>query len=145
MPTTSLPHNGRTRSGARVADPDDDLLSELNAPPPLDVCREALDFWTLRRAGLPRLQRRARRDAAAMIARWEERLREAELAEHAAGTWHQILDVLGVTWPTRSARHARIRRITLMLGGGIIAVTAALMAMAVVCLVVAYEIVAHVG
>jgi hypothetical protein len=61
-------------------DPDDALLSELRAPPPLEECRTAVEFWRRRLAGLPRHRFAARREARAMVTRWEARLRAAEEA-----------------------------------------------------------------
>jgi hypothetical protein len=59
---------------------DDALLRDLLAPPPLEDCRASLEFWRARLAGLPHYRRSARREARAMIARWESRLRAAEAA-----------------------------------------------------------------
>jgi hypothetical protein len=59
---------------------DDALLRDLLAPPPLEDCRASLEFWRARLAGLPHYKRSARREARAMIARWESRLRAAEVA-----------------------------------------------------------------
>jgi hypothetical protein len=61
-----------------ASDWDDALVSELVAPPPLDDCRESLAFWRARLAGLPRHRLADRREARAMIVRWEARLRAAE-------------------------------------------------------------------
>ena len=61
-------------------DPDDALVSELLAPPPLEECRTAVEFWQRRLAGLPRHRFAARREARAMVTRWEARLRAAEEA-----------------------------------------------------------------
>lgn len=61
-------------------DTDDALLSELLAPPPLEECRTAVEFWQRRLAGLPRHRFAARREARAMVTRWEARLRAAEEA-----------------------------------------------------------------
>jgi hypothetical protein len=63
-----------------ASDWDDALLSELVAPPPLEDCREALAFWRARLAGLPRHRLADRREARAMVVRWEARLRAAEAA-----------------------------------------------------------------
>jgi hypothetical protein len=65
---------------ASPPDADDTLLHELLAPPPLEDCRTALEFWRSRLAGLPRRRPIARREARAMVARWEVRLRAAEAA-----------------------------------------------------------------
>jgi hypothetical protein len=63
-----------------LSDWDDALLSDLLAPPPLEDCRASLAFWRSRLAGLPRHRRSDRREARAMVARWEARVRAAEAA-----------------------------------------------------------------
>lgn len=80
-----------------------------------------------------------------MIARWEQRVRDAELAEQAGSVWHRLLEAFGFTWPTRSVRQATGRRVLLVLGGGIVALGGILMATAVVGLLVAYEVLSHLG
>jgi hypothetical protein len=59
---------------------DDGLLAELAAPPPLEDSREALAYWRHRLHMLPLHRRAQRREARAMIVRWEERVRRAEVA-----------------------------------------------------------------
>jgi hypothetical protein len=59
---------------------DDALLSDLLAPPPLEDCRASVAFWRARLAGLPRHRLADRREARAMVARWEARLCAAEAA-----------------------------------------------------------------
>ncbi len=59
---------------------DDGLLTELAAPPPLEDARESLAYWRHRLRMLPHHRRAQRREARAMIVRWEERVRRAELA-----------------------------------------------------------------
>jgi hypothetical protein len=61
-------------------DGDDRLLADLAAPPPLDEARDALAFWRHRLHTLPRYRRAQRREARAMVERWEERVRRAEIA-----------------------------------------------------------------
>src|SRR3954452_1835970 len=61
-------------------DADYTLVSELLAPPPLEECRTALEFWRGRLARLPRHRLAARREARTMVTRWEVRLRAAEEA-----------------------------------------------------------------
>jgi hypothetical protein len=63
-----------------ASDGDDALLRELLAPPLLEDCRASLTYWRERLAGLPHHRRADRREARAMIARWEARLRAAEAA-----------------------------------------------------------------
>jgi len=48
--------------------------------------REALEYWLGRLQRLPRRRRKDRREARAMIARWERRYRDAVVAERAR-TW----------------------------------------------------------
>src|SRR5262245_24131297 len=63
-----------------ASDWDDALLRDLLAPPPLEDCRASLTYWRERLAGLPRHRLAARREARTMIARWDARLRAAEVA-----------------------------------------------------------------
>jgi hypothetical protein len=74
------------------------LVDELLAPPPLEDARRSLEFWRSRKQALPLYKRAARREADAMIARWQERVREAERARFASTPlgW-----VLGKLWPGR--------------------------------------------
>ena len=91
----------------RVAsyDPDLALVDELLAPPPLEDARRSLDFWRSRKRSLPLYRRAARREADAMIARWQERVRAAERARFASTPlgW-----VLGKLWPGRVPIDRRI-------------------------------------
>jgi hypothetical protein len=66
-------------------DPDEALLRDLNAPPPLADAREALAYWHAREAQLPWHRRAARREARAMSLAWAERVREAEIAALGGG------------------------------------------------------------
>lgn len=61
-------------------DRDDTLMAELHAPVPLAEARSSLEFWRRRRATLPLMRVSARREARAMVAIWEQRVRDAELA-----------------------------------------------------------------
>lgn len=128
-----------------MRDPDDILIDELRAPPPLDVAREALEFWVRRRDTLSWTRRRARRDAAEMVARWEQRVRDAERAAQASRPWRRLLDAFGIDWPPVGVqRHLPSRRrARLIVGGGIVAVSACLLAMTTVCLAVAYAVLTH--
>jgi len=129
-----------------MRDPDDLLIDDLKAPPPLDVCREALEFWTHRRDTISRLRRSARRDAAEMVARWEQRLRDAERAERAQRPWRRLLDALGIDWPAVAQRHLPSRRrVTVIVSGGLVALAACLLAMTVLCLALAYAVLTHLG
>jgi hypothetical protein len=64
----------------RHADPDDALLRDLLGPPPIGDAREAVRYWRTRLSRLPRRRVRARREARAMLARWERRALEARLS-----------------------------------------------------------------
>ena len=79
-------------------DPDLALVDEMLAPPPLEDARRSLEFWRSRKRSLPLYRRAARREADAMIARWQERVRAAERARFASTPlgW-----VLGKLWPGR--------------------------------------------
>lgn len=121
---------------------DDLLIEEMSAPPPLADARDALEYWLRRRDTLPLHRVRARREAREMALRWEERVRRAEIAEGARSLWRQVLDAVGVRPPSRATLPAP-RSVALTIGAGVMAVTALLMATALVLLVVAYEIVAH--
>ncbi len=79
-------------------DPDLVLVDEMLAPPPLEDARRSLEFWRSRKQALPLYRRSARREADAMIARWQERVRAAERARFDSTPlgW-----VLGKLWPGR--------------------------------------------
>ena len=64
---------------------DENVREALCAPTPADA-RESLAYWRARLDGLPRRQRAARREARAMVAAWEQRVRDAEL-ERWGGGW----------------------------------------------------------
>lgn len=64
---------------------DDDLDEVLRGPSSEDA-RESLLYWRARLDGLPRGKRTARREAQAMVAAWEERVRSAEI-ERRGGGW----------------------------------------------------------
>jgi hypothetical protein len=66
-------------------DPDEALLRDLHAPPPLADAREALAYWAGREAQLPWHRFAARREARAMTGVWRERVREAEIAALGGG------------------------------------------------------------
>ena len=79
-------------------DPDLVLVDELLAPPPLDEARRSLEYWRGRRRSLPLHRRAARREADAMVARWQERVRAAERARFDATPLGWLL---GKVWPGR--------------------------------------------
>ncbi|MGZ4379996.1 MAG: hypothetical protein ACXVZ2_03095 [Gaiellaceae bacterium] len=79
-------------------DPDLVLVDQMLAPPPLEDARRSLEFWQGRKRSLPLYRRAARREADAMIERWQERVRAAERARFASTPlgW-----VIGKLWPGR--------------------------------------------
>ncbi len=62
--------------------PDEQLLGRLLAPPDLDDGVESLGFWSRRGRQLPWYRRRARREAARMTVRWEQRVAAALVTQH---------------------------------------------------------------
>src|ERR1700722_15962200 len=54
---------------------DEQLLARLQAPPDLSDGVQALEYWRQRRRQLPFYRMRARREAARMTVRWEQRVR----------------------------------------------------------------------
>ncbi len=82
----------------RAYDPDLVLVDELLAPPPLEDARRSLEFWRSRKQALPLYKRSARREADAMIARWQERVRAAERARFDSTLLGRVL---GKLWPGR--------------------------------------------
>jgi len=61
---------------------DEQLLGGLLAPPDLADGVESLDYWNRRSRQLPWYRLRARREAARMTVRWEQRVATALVAEH---------------------------------------------------------------
>jgi hypothetical protein len=84
-------------------DPDLVLVEAMLAPPPLDDARRSLAYWQERRRALPVYQRRARREAREMAARWEGRVREAELLRFEASVAGRILKAVGLSGLYRRA------------------------------------------
>ena len=78
-------------------DPDVVLVETMLAPPPLEDSRRSLEYWQERRRRLPVYQRAARREAREMAARWEGRVREAELLRFEATVAGRILKVVGLS------------------------------------------------
>src|SRR5947209_14358357 len=70
------------RTGSRFAD--EQLLGGLVAPPDLDDGVEALGYWRARSQRLPWYRMSARREAARMTIRWEQRVGAALLAQRGA-------------------------------------------------------------
>ena len=78
-------------------DPDLVLVEAMLAPPPLEDARRSLAYWQERRRRLPVYQRAARREAREMAARWEGRVREAELLRFEATVAGRILKAVGLS------------------------------------------------
>ena len=78
-------------------DPDLLLVEVMSAPPPLDDARRSLEYWERRHQALPLYQRRARREAREMAARWDERVRAAEQARFESSLLGRILTAVGLS------------------------------------------------
>ena len=78
-------------------DPDLLLVEVMSAPPPLEDARSSLQYWERRHKALPLYQRRARREAREMAARWDERVRAAELARFEASIAGKLFARLGLS------------------------------------------------
>jgi hypothetical protein len=63
---------------------DQQLLARLNAPPDLSDGVDSLGYWRARRRELPWYRIRARREAARMTIRWEQRVRAALVHQRGA-------------------------------------------------------------
>ena len=103
----------------RQRDPDLLLVEAMLAPPPLDEARSSLDYWRRRGSALPLYRRAARREAKEMAARWEARVRAAELARFEASVAGRVLAALGIRlhW----LRQVRIeKRALLVLGWALV-------------------------
>ena len=66
-------------------DPDLLLIAAMREPPALEQARSSLEFWQRRRSRLPVYRVGARREANAMIGRWEARVHEAERRRYGTG------------------------------------------------------------
>jgi len=80
-----------------VHDPDQLLIEQMLAPPPLEDAQRSLEYWQARRKQLPLYQRSARREAKEMAVRWQERVRAAELARFEASSIGRLLAHLGIS------------------------------------------------
>jgi len=78
-------------------DPDLVLVETMLAPPPLEDAQRSLAYWRERQRRLPVYQRGARREAREMAARWEGRVRQAELIRFEATVAGRILRVVGLS------------------------------------------------
>jgi hypothetical protein len=87
----------------RASDPDLVLVEAMLAPPPLEDCRRSLEYWEQRRRALPLYRRAARREAAEMAARWEERLLAARRLRFEGTLWGRLIGALGLSgiWAVR--------------------------------------------
>jgi hypothetical protein len=88
-----------------AATTDDRLLARLHAPPDLHDGVESLAYWHDRRRRLSWHRLRARREAARMIGRWEERVGGA------------LLSQAGVPIATRASAGLLLARIRLLRWG----------------------------
>lgn len=89
-------------------DSDDALLADLTATPSLEDAQEAYDYWTKRRAELPRHSRRERKEAEQMAIRWKERLATARRERHGPSLLDQLLTTLGIRWRPNLRRIERL-------------------------------------
>ena len=80
-----------------VQDPDQLLVEQMLAPPPLEDAQRSLEYWQARRKQLPLYRRSARREAKEMTVRWQERVHAAELARFEASTIGRLLARLGIS------------------------------------------------
>ena len=78
-------------------DPDLLLVEVMSAPPPLADARNSLEYWERRHKALPLYQRRARREAREMAARWDERVRAAELIRFESSFAGRLVARLGLS------------------------------------------------
>jgi len=111
-------------------DSDDALLADLTAPPSLEDAQEAYDYWSKRRAELPRPKRHERKEAEQMAARWKQRLAAAHRERYGAGLLEQLLDTLGIRWRPNPRR--------IIVGLSALAITALLMLVVLIALVIVF-------
>ena len=78
-------------------DPDLLLVEVMTAPLPLEDARRSREYWDRRHKGLPVYHRRARREAKEMTARWDERVRAAELARFDSSLAGRLVARLGIS------------------------------------------------
>ncbi len=112
---------------------DDELLTELTAPLPVEQAREAYLFWQHRLNSLPIHKRSEREEAERMTARWKDRLAKAERHHYGPGLLEQLLSALGVRrMPSLPSR----RRV--MLGVSLLALVVMLLLIALVVAIVVF-------
>jgi hypothetical protein len=73
------------------------LVETMLAPPPLEDARRSLEYWERRHKALPLHQRRARREAREMAARWDERVRAAERIRFESSVVGRVVAWLGLS------------------------------------------------
>ena len=73
------------------------LVETMLAPPPLEDARRSREYWERRHKALPLYHRRARREAREMSARWDERVRAAELARFDSSLAGRFVAWLGIS------------------------------------------------
>ena len=82
--------------------PDELLLEQMLAPPPLEQARSSLEFWSQRRRDLHFFRFAERREADEMIRRWRARVEAAERARFGTGLYGRIRRLLALRppeWP----------------------------------------------
>lgn len=98
-------------AGSRFAD--EQLLRRLLAPPDLDDGVEALGYWRARSRRLPWYRMSARREAARMTVRWEQRVGAALVAQRGAPVASRVSAGLLIA-RTRLGRWTRRARIAVV-------------------------------
>jgi hypothetical protein len=99
------------RTGSRSDD--DQLVRRLLAPPDLEDGVQSLEYWWGRSRHLPWYRMRARREAARMTVRWEQRIRAALIAQRGVPAAIRLSAGLAVA-QTRLGRWTRRARIVLL-------------------------------
>ena len=92
---------------------DDQLVKRLTAPPDLEDGVQSLGYWWGRSRHLPWYRLRARREAARMTTRWEQRVRAALIAQRGVPAAVRLSAGLAVA-QTRLGRWTRRARIVLL-------------------------------
>src|SRR6516162_5196283 len=90
MTDEAVETDGRIAAMRRpLASPDDRLIARLQAPPDLSEGVQSLAYWDQRHQRLAWYRIRARREAARMIVRWEQRVRRAMLSQQGVPIAHR--------------------------------------------------------